>query len=61
MHEVATIPSYRERSRELAQEVARVGGVRLAADIVERAARTGRPVTREMMAGSDIDRAERAA
>lgn len=61
MREVATNPSYRTRSRELAHEVARGRGVDLAADIVEIVARTGRPVTREMMAMTGTDRAERAA
>ncbi len=61
MREVATNPLYRARSRELAREVARGRGVDLAADIVEIVARTGRPVTREMMAMTGMDRAERAA
>lgn len=61
MREVLATSSYRARSRELGREVARGRGVDLAADIVEIAARTGRPVTREMMAMTDTDRTERAA
>ena len=60
MREVLGVSSYRARSRELAREVARGRGIDLAADIVEIVARTGRPVTREMMV-TGRDRAERAA
>lgn len=60
MREVLGVASDRTRARELAREVARGGGVALAADIVEIVARTGRPVTREMMM-SGTDQVERAA
>lgn len=61
MREVATTPSFRARSRDLAREVARGRGIHLAADIAEIVARTGRPVTREMVVVSGMDRTERAA